>query len=52
MAEHKTQVDYVEVKAEDIIGERKALYESFMSAAKVGIGITAAILVILYLVWG
>jgi hypothetical protein len=52
MAEHKTQVDYVEVKAEDIIGERKALYEAFMTASKVGIALTAVLLVAIYLFWG
>lgn len=52
MAEHKTQVDYVEVKSEDIIGERQALYDSFMTASKIGIGITVALLVVIYLLWG
>ncbi len=52
MAEQKTQVDYVEVKADDIIGERKALYQSFMTAAKIGIAITVVLLVVIYLLWG
>lgn len=52
MAEEKQQVDYVEVKAEDIIGERRALYESFMFASKIFIGATAALLVVLWLIWG
>ncbi len=52
MAEHKTQVDYVEVKAEEIIAERKALYGSFITASKIGIGITVALLVAIYLFWG
>jgi len=52
MAEHKVEVDYVEVKAEDIIDERRRLYDGFMFAAKIGVGVTVAALAGLYLFWG
>ncbi|MCX8135409.1 MAG: preprotein translocase subunit SecE [Roseococcus sp.] len=52
MAEHKTEIELVEVKAEDIMAERKAMYDAFMKAIPWGIGVTAAVLILLYLIWG
>ncbi len=45
-------IDMVEVKPEDIIGDRRAMYEAFLKAAVWGIGATAVLLVLLYLIWG
>ncbi|HZF74660.1 MAG TPA: aa3-type cytochrome c oxidase subunit IV [Acetobacteraceae bacterium] len=41
------EVDMSEVKAEDIIGERQALYNSFMTATMWGIGIVVVTLVLM-----
>ncbi|MFN3450490.1 MAG: preprotein translocase subunit SecE [Roseococcus sp.] len=52
MAEQKMEIELVEVKAEDIMAERKAMYDAFIKAVPWGIGITAAVLVLIYLIWG
>jgi hypothetical protein len=52
VAEQKMDVELVEVKAEDIMAERKAMYDAFMKAIPLAIGVTAAGLILLYLIWG
>lgn len=52
MAEQKQEITYVPVKAEDIMAERKALYDGFMRAIPIAVGTVAAILILLYLIWG
>jgi len=42
-----SELDMTEVKAEDIIGERQALYNSFMTATMWGIGIVVVTLVLM-----
>ncbi len=46
------EIELVEVKAEDIMAERQAMYDAFMKAVPWGIGLTAAILILIYLIWG
>jgi hypothetical protein len=52
MTDHQMQIDMVEVKAEDIIADRRAMYDSFISAATWTIGATIVLLVLIYLIWG
>jgi hypothetical protein len=52
MAEQKMQIEMVEVKAEDIIAERRAMYDSFMGASVYAIGATIVLLIGLYLFFG
>jgi len=52
MAEQKTEIEFVEVKAEDVMAERRGLYDAFMAAIPWAIGVTAALLVLIYLLWG
>ena len=52
MAEQKTQIEMVEVKAEDIIGERRAMYDGFMVASVWAIGGVVGLLVLLWLFLG
>ncbi len=52
MADHVMHIDMVEVKPEDIIADRRAMYESFLTAATWGIGATIVLLVLIYLVFG
>ena len=52
MAEQKMSIEMVEVKAEDIIAERQALYDAFMKATVWGIGATVVLLVGIYLLFG
>lgn len=52
MAEQKMTIEMVEVKSEDIIAERRALYDSFMSATVWAIGATVALLVGIFLLFG
>ena len=52
MAEHEMHIDMVEVKAEDIIADRRAMYDSFITAAVWSIGATVVALVLLYLFFG
>lgn len=48
MAEHPpSQIDFVPVRAEDIIAERRAFWERFMQGTTWAIGITVAILVLM-----
>lgn len=52
MAEHNTEIDFVPVKAEDIIGDRRALYDAFVKSIPLAVGVTVVVLVGLYLFWG
>ncbi|MEI6160179.1 MAG: aa3-type cytochrome c oxidase subunit IV [Roseococcus sp.] len=52
MAQQQMSIEMVEVKSEDIIGERRAMFDSFMGATKWGIGAVIALLVGLYLLFG
>ncbi len=52
MAEQKMTIEMVEVKSEDIIGERRAMFDSFMDATKWGIGATVGLLVAIYFLFG
>lgn len=45
-------IDMVEVKPEDIIADRRSMYESFLAASKWGIGATVILLVLLYAIFG
>ena len=50
MAEHTSQpFELVEVKAEDLMEERSALYDRFMTASTWGIGLTVAVLVLMWI---
>jgi hypothetical protein len=46
------QIEYVEVKAEDIMAERRSLYDAFGKATTLGIIAVAALLIGIYLFWG
>ena len=52
MAEQKTQIEMVEVKSEDIIAERRALYDRFMGGMVWAIGGVVGLLVALWLFLG
>lgn len=52
MAAQDTQIEMVEVKSEDIMQERRSMYDSFMSASVWAIGATVLLLVALYLFFG
>ncbi len=52
MAEQKTQIEFVEVKAEDIMSERRDMYDAFMASIPWAIGATVALLLVIYLIWG
>lgn len=52
MADHVMHIDMVEVKAEDIIADRRSTYESFLTASKWGIGATIVLLILLFAIWG
>ena len=52
MAEQQMNIEMVEVKSEDIIGERRAMFDSFMVASKWGIGATILLLVGIYMFFG
>ncbi|MCS6890094.1 MAG: preprotein translocase subunit SecE [Rhodovarius sp.] len=52
MAEQKTEIEFVEVKAQDILAERQAMWNSFIAFTKVAIAATATVLILLYLIWG
>lgn len=52
MAEQNAQIELVEVRAEDIMAERTAMYDAFMKAIPWAIGLTVGLLVFLYLLWG
>jgi hypothetical protein len=52
MTDHEMHIDMVEVKAEDIIADRRAMYDSFTKAAVWSIGATVVLLALLYLIFG
>ncbi|TCH96022.1 aa3-type cytochrome c oxidase subunit IV [Roseococcus sp. SYP-B2431] len=52
MTDHQMQIDMVEVKAEDIIADRRAMYDSFITATVWSIGATIVLLVLIYLFFG
>lgn len=52
MAEQKTEIEFVEVKAEDIMAERQGLYVVFMASIPWSVGATIVLLVGIYLLWG
>lgn len=52
MAEQTMQIDMVEVKPEDIIADRRAMYEGFLSGSRWGIGATVVLLILIYLFFG
>lgn len=52
MAQQQMSIEMVEVKAEDIIGERRAMFDSFMGATKWTIGGVVVLLVALWLFFG
>ncbi|MBU8543877.1 MULTISPECIES: aa3-type cytochrome c oxidase subunit IV [Roseomonadaceae] len=49
MAEQAPTYEMIEVKAEDIMAEREGLYSGFLRATVWGIGITVAILVLMWI---
>ena len=50
MAEHGSQrFELVEVKAEDIMAERTALYDRFMSASTWAVGATVGVLALMWI---
>ena len=52
MTAQDTQIEMVEVKAEDIMEERRSMYDGFMNASTYAIGATVLLLVALYLFFG
>lgn len=52
MAEQAMQIEMVEVKAEDIIADRRRMYGNFITAATWSIGATALLLIVLVLFFG
>jgi hypothetical protein len=52
MTDHQMHIDMVEVKAEDIIADRRAMYDSFIQAAAWTIGATVVLLALIYLIFG
>jgi hypothetical protein len=52
MAEQQMSIEMIEVKAEDIISERRAMFDSFMGATKWSIGAVILLLVALYAFFG
>lgn len=52
MAEQKMHIDMVEVKPEDIIADRRSMYDSFIKASEWAIGGTVVLLVLIYLFFG
>jgi len=52
LAEQQMNVEMVEVKSEDIMAERQALFDSFMVATKWSTIATIALLVGLYVFFG
>jgi hypothetical protein len=52
VAEQKMDIELVEVKAEDIMAERTAMYAAFMKAIPWAIGVTMGLLAFIYLIWG
>lgn len=51
-AEQKMTIEMVEVKSEDIIGERRAMFDGFMDATKWSIGGVIVLLVALWVFFG
>ncbi len=50
MADHgPTTMELVEVKAEDILAERRAFYERFMTSTTWSIGATVVLLVLMWI---
>ncbi|HWL82685.1 MAG TPA: preprotein translocase subunit SecE [Roseomonas sp.] len=52
MAEATHEIDFVEVKAEDILAERTRGWDQFTVAAKWTIGAIVVLLLAIYLLWG
>jgi hypothetical protein len=52
VAEQQGEIEMIEVKAEDIIGERRAMYDAFIKMVPVAIGLTIVTLVGIYVFWG
>lgn len=52
MAEAKQEIDFVEVKADDILAERTHGWDMFITASKWGIGAVIVVLLAIYLFWG
>ncbi|MBS7813187.1 aa3-type cytochrome c oxidase subunit IV [Roseococcus pinisoli] len=52
MAEQQMHIDMVEVKAEDIIANRRSMYESFLKASTWAVGAVIVLLVLIYLFFG
>ena len=52
VAEHKGEIELVEVKAEDVIADHRATYDAFMRMVPIAIGATVLVLVATYVFWG
>jgi uncharacterized membrane protein len=52
VADQKTQIDFIEVKAEDVMAERQGLYDGFMRSIPWIVGGLTGSLVLIYLLWG
>lgn len=50
--QQNNDIEFIPVTAQDIIGERKALYSAFVSSVPWAVGLTVAILLGIYLFWG
>jgi hypothetical protein len=52
MADQQQTIDYVPVKAEDIIKERIGMYDAFTASIPYAVGAVAFLLLFLWVFWG
>lgn len=50
--QQNTEIEFIPVTSQDIMAERKGLYNAFVASIPWSVGLTAAILVGIFLFWG
>lgn len=51
-AQQNTEIEFIPVTSQDLMAERKGMYSAFVKSLPWAIGLTAAILVGIFLFWG
>lgn len=52
MAEANHEIDFVEVKSQDILADRTKGWDVFVTASKWAIGAVVLLLLLIYWIWG
>ncbi len=50
--QQNTEIEFIPVTSQDLMAERKGMYSAFVASIPWSVGVTAAVLVGIFLFWG